>query len=877
MADPGYLSNAELANEVVALVQKYNIFTGEQVEFFTTDQPTVSITVADGSTITVPSLHAILTGSGSGGIAIFESIAEGIAAVGDGQLFFVTLDSGSYLGLYRKSGLLGKEVGRYPSRDAIDGTAVHADIGSAVGHADAVMLTPFNEFDLDTVPQVDTAGRGFNTVMDEIINNVTLANAKANFHFTVRDDLARLTGVRTVCVWTQWFSVCSSLDGANPGIVQPAINADIASKLSSPTQWSVSGVVAAGALQLQGSAGGTQDDVAQVRGMKHLLDRGYEVGFVPIVLGRVSGSGLAESQSLVWRGFFHWASTALFSAWLDSYKAMHAHYIALFLANGITPAWWYLASEFSAIEKSAPDAQWAMWVAACAQIAADVRAAFPECRIAYAANYTEYGVGTDFRVDAIWTQPNIDEVGIEWYFRLTSGVTGSAESVVAGLAAGEDMDYTYSTSDGNQRKLSRSSGQGKAHETRTPIDASAGIKNTVGFWQGAHYVPKQAGFIAQASPQPGYGRGYDPYGLPGMTGNAVVAVAPGVTYPGTSGAHYPPIGSSTYLLCDGTATAGYGQFKTPTFSGGTQTEWRLEFDFQVTATPAGNYARVLRLGGAVEIMADGSTLKLGVGPDGNQYFADLGALNTSAHTLVASLNIGTGLLTIVYDGVSAQHSIPAAQRPAIPSNADFVIGGYNPNSNLMPLRAHRLQLTFVRDGVRWGGTFHFDDTYAGVRTAWVPKMKKISATELGYASIGGTCVEPSQFVYADLGSSAMPLPAILDSTTRAIYQSFIAKGWKPAEVYASYGSNFNYAPFEQFYALRETLRYMQALQHRGMLKSICLYNLDARPAAAMAATLGGVLYYSDAPMSVFGHSLNGKLAGGSTLYHNRILQKGSIL
>ncbi|TWQ68377.1 hypothetical protein FQJ89_23425, partial [Xanthomonas vasicola] len=82
-----------------------------------------------------------------------------------------------------------------------------------------------------------------------------------------------------------------------------------------------------------------------------------------------------------------------------------------------------------------------------------------------------------------------------------------------------------------------------------------------------------------------------------MTGNAVVAVAPGVTYPGTSGAQ-------TYLLCDGTATAGYGQFKTgygqfktPTFSGGTQTEWRLEFDFQVTATPAGNYARVLRLGG----------------------------------------------------------------------------------------------------------------------------------------------------------------------------------------------------------------------------------------------------------------------------------------
>lgn len=877
MATPGYLSNAELANQVVALVQKYNVFTDEQVAFFTSDQPTVTMTVPDGDTITVPSLASLVERSGSAGVAIYESVAAGVAAVEGGQYFFVTLDVGTYLGLYRKAGTVGIEVARYPSRELIDGTGVTADIGSAVAHADAIMLTPFNEFDLDTTVQVSSSGRGFNTVLDEVVNSVTLANAQANFKHMVRDDLSRLVGVRTVCVWTQWFSVCGNISGADPGIVQPAINSDIASKLSSAGQWSVNGVTASTALQLQGHAGGTQDDGAQVRGMKYLLDRGYEVGFVPIVLGRVNQGGLSESQALVWRGFFHWSTTALFSAWLDSYKAMHARYIALFRANGIAPAWWYLASEFSELEKSSTDAQWALWVASCAQIAADVKAAFPSCRIAYAANYTEYGVGTAFRLDAIWTQPNVDEVGIEWYFRLTSGVTGSAESVVAGLAAGEDMDYTYSTSDGNQRMLSGSSGVGKVNETRTPIDASAGIKNTVGFWQGAHYVPKQAGFIAQASPQPGYGRGYDPYGLPGMTGNAVVAVAPGVIYPGTSGAHYPPEGASTYLLCDGTAGAGYGQFKTPTFSGGTQTEWRLEVDFQLTATPAGNYARVVRLGGVIEIMADGSTLKLGVGPDGNQYFADLGALDTRAHTLVASLNIETGVLTIVYDGVSAQHAIAATQRPAIPSNADFVIGGYNPNSNLMPLRAHRLQLTFVRDGVRWGGTFHFDDTYAGVRTAWVPKMKKISATELGYASIGGTCVEPSQFVYADLGNSAMPLPTILNSTTRAIYQSFIAKGWKPAEVYAAYGSNFNYAPFEQFYALRETLRYLHSLQQRGMLKSICLYNLDARPAAAMAATLGGVLYYLDAPMSVFGHSLNGKLAGGSSLYHDRILQRGSIL
>ncbi|WP_295937054.1 glycoside hydrolase TIM-barrel-like domain-containing protein [uncultured Xanthomonas sp.] len=866
----GYLSNAELANMVAALVERYNVFTDQQIGFFTTSNETAPITL-DNTAITVPSLKALLA---RGTLSIYATTAAGLAATASGQFFQVLENAGEYLALYRNNGGVAIAVAKYPSRDAVAGTSFMEDITSAIGRADAVMLTPFNEFDLDTTAQVDSSGAGFNTVLDELVNNITFAEARTNFIYMCRDDLARLTGVRTVMVWTQWFSVCSSIAGTDPGAVQPAINAEIAEKLSRPSQWEVAGKTPSNALQLAGRAGGTQNEASQIRGMKHLIERGYQVGFVPIVLGRVNDGSLAESQALVWRGFFNFSSTQALSSWIDSYKAFHAHYIALFKAHGIVPACWYVASELSAIERAAPDAQWAIWVAACADIAASVKAAFPNCAVTYAANYTEYGVGAGYRLDAIWSNPQIDSVGIEWYFRLTTSTDGSAEEISSGLVAGEDMDYTCSTNDGAQRKLTGSSGKGKTSETRTPIDPSAGIKNTIGFWQGCHYVPKRSGHIAEATSQAGYGRGYDPFGLAGMEGNATTAVESGFVYPGTSGSHMPPPDTATFLRCDGTSSGGYGKVTTPTYSGGSQTDWSITLDFQVTALPADNYARVLELAGYVELMLDqGGGFKLGVG---GSYYITLGALDTMPHTLRASLNRATNILTVVWDGASADYGVDSGSAIAIPSGASLYLGGYNENYAMTACKIFKFALFFTRNNQRWGGTFHFDESYAGVRTAWTPKMKRISATELGFASIGGTCVEPSQFTYADLGSQPLALPAILNATTRSIYESFFAAGWKPVEVYSSYGSSFNYAPFEQVYALRETLRYMESLQLRGMMDSICLYNIDARPAAAMAATLNGSLYYTDAPMNVFGHALNGKLAGGSTLFHSRILASGSI-
>ncbi|AAX84865.1 possible host specificity factor [Xanthomonas phage Xp15] len=872
MADPGYLSNAELANQVVALVQKYNVFTDDQMDFFTSADDTVVIHNPNGDPITVPSLKSILEAAGpvaSGDLSVYDSVEEGVASVIDGAYFFVSIVNGTYLGLFKRSANLGIEIGRYPS-SRVDNSV--NDLASAMEHADAIMMTPFNEFDLDTVKQMSNSGNGFNTVMDEYVNNLQFDVARANIEHTVADDLGAMPSIKTVMVWTQWFSLCDSTEGLNPGVVQPAINGGIYGKLLNTNQWMSGNVTAPNALKLQGDAGGSQNDMSMIRGMKYMQARGYDIGMVPIVLGWVNQAGLPNSQSLVWRGFFRWDTTAKFQTWINSYKAFLVHYINLFQANGISPTRWLVGSEFDRIITVSTPEQWGIFVEACKELAGQIKAAFPACKVTYAANYSDYGVGGKFRLDALWSHPNIDEVGIEWYFRLSDNPNVGNEGLIQGQMAGEDVDYTYNLSDDNQRKLIGSNGRGKLDETRVPMGANAGIKNVQGFWNGCHYIEKFAGSLAMATPTPGFSADYAPFNLKTMQGTGQV-IAPADS-PLTSGQHPEPFLRSTYFQTNGSTT--WGEFKTPVFTGGNQSSWRMEVDFQGTQAPSGNYARPFRLGGAIEFLVDTGTLKFGIGPDGNQYFADIGPFNTAAHSLVATLDRNSGMLTIVYDGITSQYSIPVAQRSAIPSDTTAYLGGYNTNSNMAAMRFYKLGLTFVRDGITWGGTFWFDESYAGTRTAWVPRMKKLSATELGYASISGTSVEPSQFVYADIGTTPPTLPSFIDDTTRALFNSFFARSWYPAQIYASYGSSFNYDPFEQAAAIRETCRFMAALRRRGAFESICIYNIDARPSKAFTAILQNKFYYSDAPTMIFSHAVNGKLAGGSTFFHELITKQGKI-
>lgn len=105
MADtpPGYLSNAALADNVQEQTAAVKNFKDEQVDLYTSNNSTVTVTDAAGQPVVVPSFKAIAAG-GLASQGIYSSIAAGIAAVADGQYFQVPSADLVYLSLYRRAG-----------------------------------------------------------------------------------------------------------------------------------------------------------------------------------------------------------------------------------------------------------------------------------------------------------------------------------------------------------------------------------------------------------------------------------------------------------------------------------------------------------------------------------------------------------------------------------------------------------------------------------------------------------------------------------------------------------------------------------------------------------------------------------------------------
>lgn len=159
-----------------------------------------------------------------------------------------------------------------------------------------------------------------------------------------------------------------------------------------------------------------------------------------------------------------------------------------------------------------------------------------------------------------------------------------------------------------------------------------------------------------------------------------------------------------------------------------------------------------------------------------------------------------------------------------------------------------------------GGEFFFDEPYCGVRTAWIPQMKEISICETGFASMGGTAVEPNVVPGASFNTPVLTIPAWLDQFTKDKYTEWMALGWQPSDITGSYGSNFSFDEIGQALALMATMTWLKSLD---FIARICVYAIDARPSASMFAQYQGKnLYYVDAPLYKLAQIVNGKLVGG---------------
>lgn len=323
--------------------------------------------------------------------------------------------------------------------------------------------------------------------------------------------------------------------------------------------WQVSGVARSDAElvpQLDGRPvyGGTAADASVIEAITALHEAGKSVVFYPFILmDQLAGNGLgdpwggAEQAALPWRGritlahapgqegsadgtaaaegevaaFFGAARAADFSIagaevvysgpveW--SFRRFVLHYAALCKAAGGVDAF-CIGSELVSLTRVRGAGGGFPAVAELRALAAEARALLgPSCKIGYAADWSEYfgyhpGNGdVFFNLDPLWSDANIDFVGIDNYMPLSDwrddeghadadwGSIYNIDYLKANIAGGEGFDWYYAAPEHRMAQL------------RTPITDEASdepwvwrFKDLRGWWQNAHH--DRIGGVRQASP-----------------------------------------------------------------------------------------------------------------------------------------------------------------------------------------------------------------------------------------------------------------------------------------------------------------------------------------------------------------------------------------
>ncbi|MBY0562889.1 MAG: glycoside hydrolase/phage tail family protein [Hyphomonadaceae bacterium] len=408
------------------------------------------------------------------------------------------------------------------------------------------------EFVYETAPIFRLLGPGRETP-----ENVQSERNRANLLVSLDQLKADFPSCDTIVLVASWFGDdlrCGSC-AIKPGV-------EVAAKETKPVLWRAGGVARGGARlisQHDGAPafGGTPSDRSVKNAIAELKARGFKVWLYPFLLMDVPATnalpdpygGIAQA-AYPWRGrislhpaagrpgtpdktsaaaaqvtaFFGAAAPAHFGAsdgvptyagpseW--SYRRFILHYAKLAsLAGGVDA--FIVGSELRALTTARDGASSYPAVSALKTLAADVRAMLGAAtKLTYAADWSEYGGhqpqdGTGdvhFHLDPLWSDANIDAVGIDWYPPLSDWRDGAGH-LDAGLArdiyepvylrgrieAGENYDWYYA------------SAAHRASQTRVAITDGAHnepwiyrAKDVRNFWARQHF--NRPGGVRAATP-----------------------------------------------------------------------------------------------------------------------------------------------------------------------------------------------------------------------------------------------------------------------------------------------------------------------------------------------------------------------------------------
>ncbi len=417
----------------------------------------------------------------------------------------------------------------------------------------AVALVPgTGEYALATTPVHYAFGMGQNQSA-----NVNTPSGKTDFAVSLETLGEELPNCGSVSLVVSWFG-----DDLRCGTCRIKPKVEQSDHEGKPMAWRVNGVTRGAAAVIPRTAddrpiyGGTPADASVVEAIQAIRAAGREVVFYPFILmDQLEGNGLpdpwtgaAEQPSLPWRGritqsiaagragspdgtaaadaevaaFFGNAEPSDFglqgttvsysgpAEW--SFRRFILHYAHLCAAAGGVDAF-CLGSEMRGLTQIRGAGGFSA-VAHMKALAADLRVILgPSCKIGYAADWSEYfgfhpqdGSGdVYFHLDPLWSDDNIDFIGIDNYMPLSdwrdgedhadaaAGAIHDLAYLQANVAGGEGFDWYYEHDAARMVQI------------RTPIeDGLHGepwiyrYKDLKGWWQNAHF--ERIGGVRQAVP-----------------------------------------------------------------------------------------------------------------------------------------------------------------------------------------------------------------------------------------------------------------------------------------------------------------------------------------------------------------------------------------
>jgi hypothetical protein len=319
-----------------------------------------------------------------------------------------------------------------------------------------------------------------------------------------------------------WFG--SDLRAGNC-VVQPGVEQAV--RRTTPESWSVDGIERRDAYIVsyrddRPAYGGTPSDDSIKAALADLKARGLAVTFYPFVFMDIADgntlpdpwTGNPAQPAYPWRGRITVtpapglsgspdgtaAATSQINAFFaGGYRRMVLHYARLCAEAGGVEAF-LIGSELRGLTQVRGEGAIYPAVAALKALAAEVRAILPSAKIGYAADWSEFpphptgNAGLAFNLDPLWSDANIDFLGIDNYMPLADWRDGSDHRdaasyasiydpayLAANIRGGEDYDWYYAfTTD-------------RAAQWRTPITDGLGkpwvwrAKDIWSWWSSQHF------------------------------------------------------------------------------------------------------------------------------------------------------------------------------------------------------------------------------------------------------------------------------------------------------------------------------------------------------------------------------------------------------